>query len=97
MCWSGLQKASEQHGAPQYLRSDHGSEFIAKIVQRWLAEPQIKTIDIDPGSPWQKGFVERLPAPSDAALRAAYGRLLAPLDSMAASATNASIASNSGR
>ena len=53
-----LQKAIEQQGAPDYLRSDNGSEFIAKIVQRWLAENQIKTIDIEPGSPWQNGFVE---------------------------------------
>jgi putative transposase len=54
--WLG--KAIEEHGAPQYLRSDNGSEFIAKSVQRWLEEKQIKTIYIDPGSPWQNGFVE---------------------------------------
>jgi putative transposase len=53
-----LQKAIEQHGAPAYLRSDNGSEFIAKIVQQWLAENKIKTIYIEPGSPWQNGFVE---------------------------------------
>lgn len=53
-----LQKAVEQHGAPEYLRSDNGSEFIAKIVQRWLKENRIKTIYIEPGSPWQNGFVE---------------------------------------
>jgi putative transposase len=53
-----LQKAIEQQGAPEYLRSDNGSEFIAKIVQRWLAENHIKTIYIEPGSPWQNGFVE---------------------------------------
>src|SRR5271154_2893037 len=53
-----LQKAIEQHGAPQYLRSDNDSEFIARIVQQWLAENQVKTIYIDPGSPWQNGFVE---------------------------------------
>jgi transposase InsO family protein len=53
-----LQKAIEQHGAPEYLRSDNGSEFIAKIVQRWLAEQRIKTIYIEPGSPWQNGFEE---------------------------------------
>jgi len=40
------------------LRSDNGSEFIAKIVQRWLKENRIKTIYIEPGSPWQNGFVE---------------------------------------
>jgi len=53
-----LQKAVAEHGAPEYLRSDNGSEFIAKIVQRWLAEQKIKTIYIEPGSPWQNGFVE---------------------------------------
>ena len=53
-----LQKAVEQHGAPEYLRSDNGSEFIAKIVQRWLKANGIKTIYIEPGSPWQNGFVE---------------------------------------
>jgi putative transposase len=44
-------------------------------VRQWLAENRIQTIYIDPGSPWQSGFVERLPAPSGAALRAACGRL----------------------
>ena len=53
-----LQKAIEEHGAPEHLRSDNGSEFMAKIVQRWLAENHIKTIYIEPGSPWQNGFVE---------------------------------------
>jgi transposase InsO family protein len=53
-----LQKAVAQHGAPEYLRSDNGPEFIAKLVQRWLKTNRIKTIYIEPGSPWQNGFVE---------------------------------------
>jgi transposase InsO family protein len=53
-----LQKAVELHGAPEFLRSDNGSEFIARIVQRWLKDNRIKTIYIEPGSPWQNGFVE---------------------------------------
>lgn len=53
-----LQQAVVQHGAPEYLRSDNGSEFIAKIVQRWLKPNRIKTIYIELGSPWQNGFVE---------------------------------------
>jgi putative transposase len=53
-----LQQAIGQHGAPEYLRSDNGSEFIAKIVQRWLKANRIKTLYIEPGSPWQNGFVE---------------------------------------
>lgn len=53
-----LQKAIAQHSPPEYLRSNNGSEFIAKIVQQWLAQNRIKTIYIEPGSPWQNGFVE---------------------------------------
>ena len=53
-----LERAIQAHGAPAFLRSDNGPEFIAKEVQRWLAENRIKTIYIDPGSPWQNGFVE---------------------------------------
>ena len=55
---SWLQKAIQQHGAPEFLRSDNGPEFIAQIVQRWLKAKRIKTIYIEPGSPWQNGFVE---------------------------------------
>lgn len=53
-----LKKAIDEHGAPEYLRSDNGSEFIARKVQQWLEGNRIKTIYIDPGSPWQNGFVE---------------------------------------
>jgi len=53
-----LQRAIGEHGVPEYLRSDNGPEFIAHAVQRWLRDHQIKTIYIDPGSPWQNGFVE---------------------------------------
>ena len=53
-----LHKAIQAHDAPECLCSDTGSEFIADIVQRWLAEQRIRTIYIDPGSPWQNGFVE---------------------------------------
>lgn len=54
--WMG--RAIAEQGAPSYLRSDNGPEFIANEVQRWLARNQIKTIYIEPGSPWQNGFVE---------------------------------------
>ena len=53
-----LERAIKIHGTPAYPRSDNGPEFIAKKVQRWFAENQVKTICIDPGSPWQNGFVE---------------------------------------
>ncbi len=53
-----LEGAIKEHGAPAFLRSDNGPEFIARAVQRWLAANRIRTIYIDPGSPWQNGFVE---------------------------------------
>jgi len=53
-----LQKAIEQHGAPEYIRSDNGPEFIAEVIQRWLRDNQIQTIYIEPGCPWQNGYAE---------------------------------------
>jgi len=46
------------YGPPDYIRSDNGSEFIAQKVQLWLKKNRIKTIYIDPGSPWQNGYIE---------------------------------------
>lgn len=53
-----LQEAIAQHGVPEYIRSDNGPEFIAQVIQEWLKEQQIKTIYIEPGCPWQNGYVE---------------------------------------
>lgn len=46
------------HGAPRYLRSDNGPEFVSTAVLRWLSEAQIDTACIDPGKPWQNGSNE---------------------------------------
>jgi putative transposase len=46
------------HGAPKYLRSDNGPEFVSRAVLRWLTEAQIGTAYIDPGKPWQNGSNE---------------------------------------
>jgi putative transposase len=46
------------HGAPAYLRSDNGPEFIAKALRIWLAQHQTATWYIDPGCPWQNAFGE---------------------------------------
>ena len=51
-------QAIAQHGAPEFIRSDNGAEFIAHELQAWLAREGIKTIYIEPASPWQNGFVE---------------------------------------
>ena len=53
-----VKQAIAQHGAPEFIRSDNGSEFIAKELQQWLAAEKIRTIYIKPASPWQNGFVE---------------------------------------
>ena len=47
------------HGAPKYLRSDNGPEFVSRAVLRWLThEARIDTAFIDPGKPWQNGSNE---------------------------------------
>ncbi|HEU5347089.1 MAG TPA: IS3 family transposase [Ktedonobacterales bacterium] len=53
-----LERLFALHGAPQYLRSDNGPEFIAQSIQDWLARHQTATLYIDPGCPWQNGFAE---------------------------------------
>jgi len=53
---------------PQYLRSDNGPEFVAVSVRKWLEHEQIGARYIEPGSPWENGFVESLNAQLRAAL-----------------------------
>jgi len=48
----------EQHGTPEFIRSDNGSEFIEKSLRTRLCKAEIKTFYIDPGSPWQNGYIE---------------------------------------
>ena len=45
-------------GVPDYIRSDNGSEFTAKVVRDWLARVDVKTLYIEPGSPWENGYIE---------------------------------------
>jgi putative transposase len=48
-----------KHGAPAFIRSDNGPEFIAKFLMRVLAIQGVSARHIDPGSPWQNGINER--------------------------------------
>ena len=43
-------------GLPGFIRSDNGSEFIAKAIRNWLVRLGIQTLFIDPGSPWENGY-----------------------------------------
>lgn len=54
-----LQGLVVTHGAPQFVRSDHGPEVIALAGRGWLAQHQMTTVDIEPGCPWQNGYGER--------------------------------------
>jgi transposase InsO family protein len=45
-------------GTPDYIRSDNGPEFTAKAVRKWLGDLGITTLFIEPGSPWENGYVE---------------------------------------
>jgi len=45
-------------GVPEHIRSDNGPEFTAKAVRRWLYRVGVKTLFIEPGSPWENGYVE---------------------------------------
>ena len=45
-------------GVPKHIRSDNGSEFTAKKIRTWLTELRVKTLFIEPGSPWENGYIE---------------------------------------
>jgi putative transposase len=45
-------------GVPMHLRSDNGPEFIAEALRNWLDRLQVKPLFIEPGSPWENGYIE---------------------------------------
>ena len=53
-----MERLVAQRGVPGHIRSDNGSEFVAHTLQSWLADRHVKTLYIEPGSPWQNGHVE---------------------------------------
>lgn len=53
-----LARLMSERGAPAFIRSDNGPEFVSLAVLRWLTENQVETVHIDPGNPWQDGTNE---------------------------------------
>ena len=53
-----LSKLVSVRGAPTYLRSDNGPEFVSRAILQWLQQAEIETAAIDPGKPWQNGMNE---------------------------------------
>jgi putative transposase len=49
-----------QHGIPKHIRSDNGPEFVAKILMKWFKTLEVEPLFIQPGSPWENGFIESL-------------------------------------
>jgi putative transposase len=45
-------------GVPGHIRSDNGPEFVAAAVRAWVAAVGAKTACIEPGSPWENGYIE---------------------------------------
>ena len=45
------------HGPPEHIRSDNGPEFAATAVRGWLGRVGVQTLFIEPGSPWENGYI----------------------------------------
>jgi putative transposase len=52
-----LAELFRQHGAPAYVRSDDGGEFIAARLMTWLERQGTATAHLAPGHPWENGYV----------------------------------------
>jgi putative transposase len=55
---SVLQYLFMVRGVPKFIRSDNGPEFIADAIKKWLEDKGVETLYIEPGSPWENGYVE---------------------------------------
>ena len=47
-----------EHGPPEHIRSDNGPEFVETALREWLGRIGVKTLYIEPGSPWENGYCE---------------------------------------
>ena len=45
-------------GIPEHIRSDNGPELTAKALRQWLTDLGVRTLFIEPGSPWENGYIE---------------------------------------
>ena len=45
-------------GTPEYIRSDNGPEFVSSMIRRRLKASGVQTLYIEPGSPWENGYIE---------------------------------------
>jgi putative transposase len=53
-----LARLVSARGAPRYMRSDNGPEFVSHAILKWIEDSNIQTALNDPGKPWQNGTDE---------------------------------------
>lgn len=53
-----LSKLVSERGAPLFMRSDNGPEFVSNAILKWIVETNVESALIDPGKPWQNGTDE---------------------------------------
>ena len=53
-----LSRLMRLNGKPAFIRSDHGTEFSASLVMRWVRDQRVGPTFIPPGRPWHNGIVE---------------------------------------
>jgi putative transposase len=53
-----LTKLMIEHGVPRFIRSDNGPEFIEESLREWLGKLGVGPLFIQPGSPWENGYIE---------------------------------------
>jgi transposase InsO family protein len=54
-----LNRLFTERGAPSFIRSDNGAEFIAEAVKRWLEVSGVKTLYVEPSAPWENAYLRR--------------------------------------
>ena len=53
-----LEYLFQVHGEPEFIRSDNGPEFFSEAVRKWLEDSGVRTLFIEPGSPWENAYSE---------------------------------------
>ena len=53
-----LRRLCAERGLPRHVRSDNGPEFVAHALRDWLTSWKSQSSFIEPGAPWQNGYVE---------------------------------------
>lgn len=53
-----LAKLFKSRDVPNSIRSDNGPEFTSKAIGNWLERLDLEVLYVEPGSPWENGYVE---------------------------------------